>query len=76
MGLGWGCFCLNGRLITLGQDNSDGGYLTRCKASVVMPVMIDFEVRNGPGLAPLCNRNREATKGSLACTAQAGTPHF
>lgn len=60
----------------LGQDNSDGGYLTQCIVSVVMLVRIDFELRNGPSLPPLHNINRGATKGSLACTAQASTPHF
>lgn len=60
----------------MGQDNLNSGYLTQCIASVVMLVRIDFEVRNGSSLAPLCNINREVTKGSLACTAQAKTPHF
>jgi len=60
----------------LGQGNSDSGYLTQCMASGVTLDSIDSEVRNGPSLAPFCNINRETTKGSLACNAQASTPHF
>lgn len=52
----------------LGQDDSDGGYLTQCIASMVMLVRIDFEVRNGPSLALVCNIRRGATKLSFVCT--------